>query len=429
MKQTRDEAWVFVDWFEENTVPILVGKLTHASVRGKTIFSFEYNGDWLAHPQAFALDPGLHLFNGPQYLEDEKPNFGIFLDSSPDRWGRLLMRRRELIRARRENRPPRQISELDFLLGVCDMQRTGAIRFKRTLEGDFVTAPNPLSTPPWTALRHLERASLAFEREMMRNDPDEEKWLMQLIAPGSSLGGARPKASVVDNNGALWIAKFPSHSDEHDTGAWEYIVSCMAQDCGIAVPQTKCLVLTGKKHAFISKRFDRMGAKQRLHYASVMTLLGKGDGASFEDGASYLQIAEFIQRYGAAPKEDLKQLWTRIVFNICVSNTDDHLRNHGFLLDLPNGWRLSPAFDVNPNPHGVGLTLGIDAYDNRLDLELPRTVAHWFKLTLSDADDILKRVVTVVASWRKYAEKVGLVKMELESMAPAFAAANKHHKP
>jgi serine/threonine-protein kinase HipA len=422
-KSNNINIYVFADW-ESIKGPQVMGILNAQRVRGKEIFSFEYNNDWLTSNEVLYLDPNLGLYKGKQFLPDEKINFGIFLDSSPDRWGRLLMRRREALKAKSENRSEELLFETDYLLGVFDGNRLGGIRFKLEEEGNFLSDENKMATPPWTSLRELEFASLQLERENAIEDPDYIKWLNLLIEPGSSLGGARPKASVVDENKNLWIAKFPSAQDEKDTGAWEMVLSQLAKECNINVPTTKLHRYTEKHHTFLSKRFDRTADNKRIHFASAMTLLGYQDGTDFQDGVSYLDIAAFIIQHGANPIEDLEQLWRRILFNIMVSNTDDHLRNHGCIL-TKQGWRLSPAFDMNPNELGNGLTLNISENNNQQDIALAMETAVHYKLKKEKAFKIVQDFQKIITNWQSVAKSYGISTSEIEQVKRAFAIAYK----
>jgi serine/threonine-protein kinase HipA len=388
-------------------------------VRGKEVFSFEYNDVWLQSKNNLSLDPDLQLYSGPQYLVDGKTNFGIFLDSSPDRWGRVLMDRREAVLARKEQRKPKTLFETDYLLGVFDNHRMGALRFKESMEGAFLNDQKEMTSPPWTSIRELEQASWQLEEDGT-NDSEKLKWLNLLIAPGSSLGGARPKASVLDEKGHLWIAKFPSKNDGRNVGAWEMVVHELAVRAGLNVPESK----TGKfyskqQHTFLSKRFDRTAKGERIHFASAMTLLGYSDGTNYETGVSYLDLAEFIIRHGAEVNADLEELWKRIVFYICVGNTDDHLRNHGFLL-TERGWILSPAYDINPVEKPTGLSLNISEKDNSLDLNLALGVSAYFRVSAKRASEIIQLVKKTVGRWRQVAEKKELSKSERERMSNAF---------
>ena len=409
---------VYADW--EGLPEITqVGMLTAEITRGKEIFSFEYTPSWLQSPQAQLLDPDLQLYAGPQYLNDDKPNFGMFLDSSPDRWGRMLMKRREAITARQEERKSLVLNESDFLLGVFDGTRMGGLRFKTTADGEYLSYATELAAPPWISLRDLEYASLRLENEDM-SATEELRWLNMLIAPGSSLGGARPKASVTDTEGNLWIAKFPSANDDYDMAAWEMVVIELALIADINVSPAQLQQFSGRHHTFLTSRFDRVMQTGRIHFASAMTLLGQQDGADFHSGASYLDMVAFIIQNGSNVKENLKELWTRIVFNILVKNTDDHLRNHGFLL-RENGWELSPAYDINANPQGSGLTLNISESDNSLDPDLALSVAVHFRLKPEEAKAILEKIKKAVTQWPQIATKYKLSRREQENMAPAFS--------
>ena len=322
----------------------------------------------------------------------------------------------EAIIAKKEERKPKRLTDIDFLLGVYDETRMGGLRFSVTEDGPFLSDDRELATPPWTTLRKLESASLAFEKN---EDGMEEKWLKQLLAPGSSLGGARPKASVSAPDGSLWIAKFPSKHDDINVGAWEMVVHDLAVMCGLDVPEAKLEHFSKTGSTFLTKRFDRDG-EHRIHFASAMTLLGKNDGASAADGSSYLDIVSLIRKYGATPKKDLLELWKRIVFNMAVSNTDDHLRNHGFIL-TNEGWCLSPLYDVNPNSDGDVLSLNVDEYSNLIDFELALDVAPAFGLTEKQAKIQLDEIKSIVENnWRMLAKKQGLARGEIEGMAPAF---------
>ena len=343
---------VYAGWVGLEDAPRLVGQLTASPVRGKEIFAFEYAQTWLTATQGrSSLDPGLFSFAGLQYPRKGRENFGLFLDSSPDRWGRLLMKRREALIARRENREAHRLNESDFLLGVHDSHRMGALRY--CVDGRFMDDRSEFASPPWTSLRELEEASRRILQDDAESDPEYARWLRMLIAPGGSLGGARPKASVVDAAGRLWIAKFPTGQDEHDVGAWEQVVHTLASRAGLEVPgaEVRQFGQAGSRghHTYLSKRFDRTDTGERIHFASALTLLDRIDGADAESGASYVDLADVLIQSGAQTRTDLEKLWRRIVFSVCVSNTDDHLRNHGFLFG-PEGWTLSPAYDMNPIP-------------------------------------------------------------------------------
>jgi serine/threonine-protein kinase HipA len=416
--QQQKKIQVCVHW-QGLPEPVFMGTLNVALSRGNEIFSFEYDPGWLKSQRAQVLDPNLLLFAGPQYPREDHPNFGVFLDSSPDRWGRLLMQRREAQRARQEERSVRTLLESDYLLGVYDGHRMGALRFRQSSRGPFLDNNTEMATPPWARLRDLEYASLQLEREDAENDKDYTKWLKLLIAPGGSLGGARPKAGVVDQNGDFWIAKFPSRRDDINIGGWEYVVHLLALNAGVEAGIARTQRFSGGFDTFLTRRFDRSETGERRHFASAMTLLGKKDGDSGETGVSYLDIAEFLIRNGAQVNKDLEQLWRRIVFNISVSNVDDHLRNHGFLLQK-GGWTLSPAFDMNPSPTGDGLLLNISKQDNAQSLDLARSVAPFFRVKNDRAEGIISEVSRSIGEWRHIARQNGLPNREMDRMESAF---------
>ena len=394
-----------------------MGVLTVSPSKGKESFSFTYSDAWLKSGSSQMIDPDLQLYAGAYYPRDDKLNFGIFLDSCPDRWGRVLMQRREAALAKQENRAVKKLLESDFLLGVYDGHRMGALRYKEDENGPFLNDDKGMAAPPWTSLRELEKASMKFEEDDT-DDPEYLKWITMLIAPGSSLGGARPKAGVLDKNDRLWMAKFPGKNDDKDVAAWEMVTHQLAVAAGIHIAEGKLMMINSKFHTYLTKRFDRRSDGERIHFASAMTLLGHTDGED-ASGASYLEIMEFISRYGAAVEKDLEELWRRIVFSICVKNTDDHLRNHGFLL-TEKGWLLSPAYDINPNEYGKGLSLNITETDNALDMNLAMEIAGYFRLSENKANGIIHEVSAVVKDWRKVAANFSISKIERERMSAAF---------
>lgn len=398
--------------------PVLMGSLYVNVIKGGESYSFEYDKGWLKKTGlTLTLDSELMPYSGRQYPTG-KNIFGLFADASPDRWGRMLMNKRERILAEKEGRKPSKLYDSDCLLGVYDETRMGGIRFKVNPEGPFLSDDKETAAPPWATLRTLEEASRNFE-----NDETglTEKWLNQLIKPGSSLGGARPKATVVDTKDQLWIAKFPSKNDENDTGAWEIVAHDLAALCGLNVPEAKLEKFSPLGSTFLIKRFDRLGSK-RVHFASAMTLLGKKDGASAADGSSYLDIAAFIKSYGAQPKKDLIELWKRIVFNMAVTNTDDHLRNHAFIL-TDKGWILSPLYDVNPVPYGDELSLNVDEDDNSISIDLAVQTAVKFGISKSDAEAVAEDILQIVRdNWERTAAGYTLTRRQIEEMRPAFNA-------
>lgn len=415
---TRKEIFVYADWRGLKESPTLMGILYSEIVRGKEIFSFKYSSEWLKSKFAQVIDPDLSLFSGLHYLDDKKSNFGIFLDSSPDRWGRVLMKRREAILARSANQQAKTLMESDYLLGVYDENRIGGLRFKLSEDGDFLNQDRLLAAPPWTSISELQSASLRLETEEDIVDDEHIKWLSILLAPGSSLGGARPKASVRDNNGDLWIAKFPSAKDEKDVGGWEMVVHTLATRCGLNVAEAKIEKFANQNHTFIVKRFDR-NKSERIHFSSAMTMLGYTDNRDEHAGASYLELADFLSKHGAKVNQDLNELWKRIVFSIAISNTDDHLRNHGFIL-TEKGWILSPAYDINPNEQGVGLSLNISDTDNSLEYDLALEVAEYFRVDKDKAEKIIKDTKNKVSDWKAVAGRYEISKTEQLLMEKAF---------
>jgi len=407
------QIYIFADWVP-NQPPGLVGHLRAATVRGKEILSFEYSSEWLKNSDPVLLDPKLHFGPGPQFSQKA---FGLFLDSAPDRWGRVLIQRREALRAKEENRSLRTLSNSDYLLEVHDTFRMGALRFKTEPDGAFVNQDKTFSAPPLHALRELEQASTLLE-EGDPNSTEYRKWLLQLLAPGSSLGGARPKANVIDPEGNLWIAKFPSRNDEFDIGAWELVVHKLAQSAGLHTAAARAERFSSIGTTFLTQRFDRQKTR-RIHFASAMNLFDYQDGDGAKTGASYLDLVELIEQVSEQPNADLNELWNRIVFSICVSNTDDHLRNHGFLLGT-QGWQLSPVYDLNPQPDGWGLALNIDESSNALDLDLALRVAKYFRLTDAQANQQLEQIRSTVSTWKTIATKMGISPSEIDRMQPAF---------
>lgn len=407
-KGTDKNIEVWADWFDDGMAQ-RVGLLRSFITRGRETFSFEYDESWLQGPSKFQLDPKLKLFKGAQFAPNDIPNFGIFLDSSPDRWGRTLLQRREVTRT---------LMESDYLLGVYDGHRMGGLRFKYA-GGPFLDDQKENAIPPWASLRALEQASLHLENKNAEEDPQFSNWLKLLVAPGSSLGGARPKAGVVDTKGNLWIAKFPSQSDERDVGAWEAVVHDLAVQCGMSVPETRIEKFGKKHHTFLSRRFDRARQQKRVHFASAMTMLERKDGADASQGASYMELVDFIVANGAQVNRDLEELWRRIAFFISVSNADDHLRNHGFLL-APGGWELAPAYDMNPALRAAGLSLNISETRNDLDFALAMEVIPFFRLKPDRAKSILGKIKKEVAAWRCVARHHGIPKPEQDMMESCF---------
>lgn len=421
---TRNERSITVYLQRGSNVPDPpMGILYITSIRGQEHCSFEFSPEWLKDWYGPQLDPDLFLFSGRQYRalragENTAGLFGVFSDSAPDRWGRRLMQRQEALKARQEGRAAQALTEIDYLLGVDDMTRMGALRFSSDKGQTFLTTHGQSpSIPPFVRLRALEEASRNLEKHL--SSSQEEETLALLMAPGSSLGGARPKANVQDENGRLWIGKFPSLDDTYDVGAWEMICHELAAEYGLNVPTARVERFSRHGMTFLSQRFDRNSRNERIHFASAMTLLGRTDGSRAQDGVSYLDLVGLITQYGSHPDRDLKELFKRILFNIAVANTDDHLRNHGFILE-DTGWTLSPLYDVNPNPYGKALSLNISSHSNQLDFSLAVSQSSFFHLDLTEAQHEVEKVKEVVAKWPAHASKMDIPYSEQKFMASAF---------
>lgn len=392
----------------EETIP--VGTLWFHQRKGRESASFEYAHSWLAHPERFALEPALHLSEGAHHTPPDQAIFGAIGDSAPDRWGRVLMRRNEAARAKNET--PRTLTEIDYLLGVNDETRQGALRFSEKPGGPYLAPKTRSAIPPLIDLPKLLSASERF----MEDDETAED-LKLLLVPGSSLGGARPKASVRDQDGSLAIAKFPRKDDEYKVVLWEAVALTLAYRAGIEVPQFR-LEMIAEKPVLILPRFDRAD-NTRIPFLSAMSMLGARDN----EPRSYLDMAYALAQHGAEPQRDLEELWRRIVFTVLISNTDDHLRNHGFLYTRHKGWRLSPAYDVNPTPVQVKrrmLTTSITYDDPTASLENALSVIADFRIALPRAKEIIREVAGSVAEWRTFAKSAGIHKREIDRMASAF---------
>lgn len=403
------EVLVHVDLEGE---PAIVGRLWARRRKGRDSATFAYDETWLECHDRFALEPALQLGPGPFYTLPGKPIFGAIGDSAPDRWGRMLMRRAERRRAARAGETPRTLREIDYLLMVNDEARQGALRFALEPGGPFLAADDMAPIPPLVELPRLLSAA-----EKVAGDSESDEDLRLLLAPGSSLGGARPKASVRDRDGALAIAKFPHRDDEIDIVRWEAVALSLADKAGIPIPGWR-MEEVADKSIILLRRFDR-ASRQRIPFLSAMSMLGADDSET----RSYLDFVDALRQHGAAPKEDMHLLWRRIVFNVLISNTDDHLRNHGFLYDGPDGWRLAPAYDLNPVPVDIKprvLATAIDLDDNTASLELAISVAAYFELEDAEARKIAKAVGQAVRGWRQEAARAGLTSGQIDRMASAF---------
>lgn len=417
-KKDRIAIYVFADWVDLGG-PIFVGTFFAERTKGHRVFSFQYAKEWVAkknQKNLFLLDPDIDFNSYIQYPSSNKENFGMFLDSLPDRWGRILMQRQEFYDAKDEERKARKLDDIDFLPKIFDASRMGALRFKLKREGDFVDNTLAAPIPSWASLKELQASAKKLEAD--KNTEDIRKDLKLIFAPGTSLGGARPKANVLDENNHPWIAKFPSESDEYDKAAWEYLAYILATKAGINMSESRIKKIHGKHHTFLTKRFDRIGT-ERIHFASAMTMTGNNEETIKNQTPSYLHLAEFIMDRSINMRADLAQLWRRIVFSIAISNTDDHLRNHGFIIKN-GGWQLSPAYDINPSIKKHGLAINIDEDSNALDFNLAKSVGDFFGLDAIEMNKILKEVLDVVKDWRVEARRIKISAEEQNRMEPAF---------
>lgn len=396
------------DWFD---APILVGSLGYESLRGSDSYSFEFDSDWLSKYGSLYLSADLNNYLGPQYTAEGRDIFGCFADALPDRWGRLLLNRREQIVAQEENRPIRRLSSFDYLIAIDDYSRMGGFRFKEHRGGDFINSSPTLRVPPLTDLRTLEASSWEVEHSEQANVLAEKRWIEQLVLPGSSLGGARPKANVTDLDGTLYVAKFPSFNDDYDVGLWEHLCHQLARRAGINAAQTKVFQTAGKHHTLLSRRFDRTERQERVHFTSAMTLLGLVDGDNASTGCGYLDIVDFILQHCTDVEHNLEELYRRVAFNIAVGNSDDHFRNHGFLL-TPKGWTLSPAYDINPTQSKYQSLL-INSNTSEANLDILYESCGDYMLREETANQIISEVKAAMGDWEKLAAQLGIPNREL----------------
>lgn len=403
------------DWLPK---PELVGELGYESLRGSDSFGFTFCKEWLKRHSDLILSFDISNFPGQQFTQPGRDVFGCFSDALPDRWGRTLLLRREQLTAAEEKRPVRRLSSFDFLTGIDDFSRMGAFRFKDTIGGGFINESEILKIPPLTNIKELLAASDEIEKSELGNSLPAKKWLAQLVRPGSSLGGARPKSSVLDAEGELYVAKFPSQKDNYDAGLWEHFSHLLADEAGINAARTKVVVAGGKYHTLLSERFDRTREGRRVHFASAMTLLGLADGDNAMTGHGYLDIVDFIVRGCTDVESNLQEIYRRVAFNICIGNSDDHFRNHGFLL-TPNGWTLSPAYDMNPTLSEYQSLL-ISSTSNRANLADLLDACVDYLLSPETAKRIISEVSSAISGWRALATRLGISAREIEMFASVF---------
>ncbi len=398
------------DWLGE---PLPVGELGYESLRGSDSYSFKFDKEWLRQHGGLFLSADINNYPGLQYTQPGKDIFGCFSDALPDRWGRLLLNRREQIQAAEEKRPVRRLSSFDYLMGIDDFSRMGGFRFRLSQDGEFINCEKELRIPPLTDVRALVAACMEIEKSEELNQLPEKKWLLQLVHPGTSLGGARPKAGVMDGEGHLCVAKFPSRNDDYDVSLWEHHSHQLAKEAGVIAAETNVVETGGKYHALLSKRFDRTADGRRKHFASAMTLLGLADGCDAKTGNGYLDIVDFILQNCCDVDDNLRQLYRRVAFNIAIGNSDDHFRNHGFLL-TPRGWTLSPAYDMNPTLNDYQALL-INSSTNRADLQVLLDSSEEYMIGKEEAERIINEVKDGVSKWKPLAIRLGIAKREIEA--------------
>lgn len=390
-----------------------VGTLRTQARGGRTAVSFEYHRDWLALPAHFSLEPAMKAGVGVFTPDRGREMFASVGDSAPDTWGRRLMQRMERRNAKAEGRAVRTLTEADYLLGVADLSRMGAMRFRRAGEQEF-QAPYAAGIPPFIQLGRL----LSITERVLRGEETDEDLLL-LFAPGSSLGGARPKASVADKDGHLAIAKFPKQDDDYGIETWEEVALMLADAAGIRTAPHRLEQAAGKA-VFVTRRFDRTTDGKRLPFLSAMAMLGFKDG----EHGSYPELVDALRTYGSDTENDAIELFRRMVFNILASNVDDHMRNHGFLWAGELGWKLSPAYDLNPVPADVRahvLSTNITLDEATCSIELARQAAtDFFALPVRQTNEIIAQVASAVSTWREIAARKGVKKSEIERMESAF---------
>ena len=411
------KLFVFAD-FDWLDGPTLVGELGYESLRGSDSYSFKFDNEWLNRFGNLFLSADINNYPGQQYTQPDRDIFGCFSDALPDRWGRLLLNRREQILAREEKRPVRKLSSFDYLMGIDDYSRMGGLRFKEEINGDFINSETTLRIPPLADVSSLAAASMEVEKSEEQNQLPEMRWIQQLVHPGTSLGGARPKAGVMDSDGNLYVAKFPSRNDDYDVALWEHHSHLLAKAAGVNAASTSTIQVGQKYHALLSKRFDRLPDGRRKHFASALTLLGLNDGCDYKSGNGYLDIVDFILLNCRDVNENLRQLYRRVAFNIAIGNSDDHFRNHGFLL-TPRGWTLSPAYDMNPTLNEYQALL-INSSTNQADLDVLLDSSDEYMIGKDEAKRIIDEVKTGVSQWKTIALRLGITKREMEVFEQVF---------
>ena len=390
-----------------------IGTLGYERVRGKDHFVFEYSHEWLKQHGGIVLSGDLMNVPSLQHPRGTDSVFGFVKDSFPDRWGRLLLDRRERLKAQAEERPVRMLTNYDYLTGIEDFTRMGGIRYKSDDSEDYINASAKYLVPPIESLSALCDACHEIEMAEERNELPEQRWLDQLIDPGTSLGGARPKANVIDTDGKLYVAKFPSKKDLENTELIEHFSHRLAAKAGINVAQTRTIKISKDRDLLLSERFDRSAEGKRIHFASAMSLLGLDDGAGSSTGNGYLDIVDFILQGCVDVQQNLRELYRRVAFNVMFGNTDDHFRNHGFLL-TPKGWTLSPAYDINPGTKTHQCLL-IDQYTEQSNINVLLQASGSYMLEQQEAAAIIEEIRTTIKDWSKTATELQISLKTLES--------------
>lgn len=402
---------VYAD-FDFLTSPQEIGTLGYEHVRGNDHFVFEYSHLWLKHHGGIVLSGDLMNIASLQHPRGKDNVFGFIKDSFPDRWGRVLLDRRERIAAQAEDRPVRTLTNYDYLVGIEDYTRMGGIRYKSEGSDNYINASAQYLVPPIESLRALCDACHEIEMAEERNELPEQRWLDQLIDPGTSLGGARPKANVIDTDGMIYVAKFPSKKDLENTELIEHFAHRLAASAGINVAKTNTVRITKNRDLLLSERFDRTTEGRRIHFASAMSLLGLEDGAGGNTGNGYLDIADFILQSCTDVQKNLRELYRRVAFNVMFGNTDDHFRNHGFLL-TPKGWTLSPAYDINPGTKAHQCLL-IDQYTEQSDINTLLSASENYMIERQEAATIIEEVRAAIKDWRTTATRLQIPTRMLE---------------
>ena len=404
------------DWLEG---PLLIGELGYESLRGSDSYSFMFSKEWLSKYGSIFLSADINNYPGQQYTQPEKDIFGCFSDALPDRWGRTLLYRREQILAEEEKRPVRKLSSFDYLVGIDDFSRMGGFRLKKDPDGEFINSEDSLRIPPLTDICSLVAASREIEKCEEDNVLPDKKWIQQLIYPGTSLGGARPKAGAVDGNKQLYVAKFPSRKDDYDIALWEHHSHLLAKEAGVIAAETRVITSGEKYHTLLSKRFDRTEDGRRIHFASAMTLLGLTDGCDAKSGNGYLDIVDFILQNCCDVNHNLRQLYRRVAFNIAIGNSDDHFRNHGFLL-TPRGWTLAPTYDMNPTLSEYQSLL-INSSTNKSNLQILLESCEEYMISKEKARQIIDQVIKGVSKWKTIAVSLGIGKREIDMFEQVYS--------